>query len=105
MRRRKRTASRGKRPSSPKGLKPGLRMKGGVLYDPQEGGFVVIVHTWDNIAGRGMPEEWRGPDVFPTEEAAMRYYKAHLRPALKQMMADTAGRDPGLSFRHRELEE
>jgi hypothetical protein len=79
-------------------------MKGGVLFDPRAGGFVVIVHTWDNIACRGEPEEWRYPELFPTEETAMRYYKTNIRPALKQMMAETA-KDPGLSFAHRQLEE
>jgi hypothetical protein len=80
-------------------------MKGGVLFDPQAGGFVVIVHTWDNVACRGDPEEWRYPEVFPTEDTAMQYYKTNIRPALKQMMTETAGKDPGLSFTHRELEE
>jgi hypothetical protein len=105
MRRRKKTARRGKGHTPPKGPKPGIRMKGGVLFDPQAGGFVVIVHTWDNVACRGEPEEWRYPEVFPTEDTAMEYYKTNVRPALKQMMAETAGKDPGLSFIHRELEE
>ncbi len=30
------------------GLQPGLRMKGGVLYDPLAKGVIAIVHTWDN---------------------------------------------------------
>jgi hypothetical protein len=106
MRREKRkTTRRGKKHSPPQGIRPGIRMKGGVLFDPQAGGFVVIVHTWDNVACRGEPEEWRYPEVFLTEEAAMQYYKTTIRPALKQMITETAGKDPGLSFVHRKLEE
>jgi hypothetical protein len=104
-RRRKRKAKRGRKPSPPQGLKPGIRMKGGVLFDPQAGGFVVIVHTWDNVACRGEPEEWRHPELFSTEDAAMQCYKTTIRPALRQMMTEMAGKDPGLSFFHRELEE
>jgi len=80
-------------------------MKGGVLFDPQANGFIVIVHQWDNPDCRGEPEEWRYPEVFPTEEAAMQYYKTSIRPAFKQMMADTAGKHPGASSIHRVLEE
>jgi hypothetical protein len=106
MRRRKKKATRrGRKLSPPQGPKPGIRMKGGVLFDPQARGFVVIVHTWDNVACRGEPEEWRYPEVFATEDAAMQYYKTAIRPALIQMMAETAGKDPGLSFHYRQLEE
>lgn len=65
----------------------GMRVKGGVLFDPTVNGFVVIVHMWDNVDARGEPEEWRYPEVFPTEEAALEYYKASIRPALQQMVA------------------
>lgn len=106
MHRRKKKATRkGRKHSTPQNLRPGIRMKGGVLFDPQAGGFAVIVHTWDNVACRGEPEEWRYPELFPTEDAAMQYYKTAIRPALKQMMTETASKDPGISFAHRELEE
>ena len=32
------------------GLTPGMRMKGGVRYDPAVHGFVAIIHSWDNVA-------------------------------------------------------
>jgi hypothetical protein len=80
-------------------------MKGGVLFDPEVNGFVVIVHSWDNPEGRGEPEEWRYPDVFPTEEAAMEYYKTTIRPSLERTLTETAGKRPGTSFIHRKLEE
>jgi hypothetical protein len=105
MRRRQKTARRGTGHSLPKGLRPGIRMKGGVFFDPWAEGFIVIVHTWHNVACRGEPEEWRYPEVFPTEDAAMEYYKASIRPALKQMMAEMADKSLGSSFIHRELEE
>jgi hypothetical protein len=105
MRRRKRKATRAARKHSPpQGLRPGIRMKGGVLFDSQANGFIVIVHQWDNPDCRGEPEEWRYPEVFPTEEAALHYYKTSIRPALKQMMTETAGKLPGSGFIHRELE-
>ena len=72
-----------------------MRMKGGVLFDPQVNGFIAIVHQWDNPDCRGEPQEWRYPEVFPTEEAALQYYRTSIRPALKQMMADTSGKLPG----------
>ncbi len=72
------------------GLKPGLRMKGGVRYDPTINGFVAIVHTWDNILCIGEPEEWRSSEIFSTEDSAMRYYKTTIRPALEQMTAQMA---------------
>jgi hypothetical protein len=78
-------------------------MKGGVLFDP--GDFVVIVHRWDNVACRGEPEEWRYPELFATEEAAMQCYKTTIRPALKQMMTESASKPAGSVFIHRELEE
>jgi len=65
-------------------------MKGGVRYDPSVGGFVAIVHTWDNVLCAGEPQEWRSPQVFPTEEAAMQYYKTNIRPVLEQMTSQLA---------------
>lgn len=91
-----------KRPSRPEGLTPGIRMKGGVCFDPQINGFVAIVHTWDNAHCNGEPEEWRSTEVFPTEDAAMKHYKTTIRPGLKKMMAE-AGRS-GVKSIHRELE-
>ena len=64
-----------------------MRMKGGVRFDPHAAAFLVIVHTWGNVAGHGDPTEWCAPEVFPTEEAAMRYYKTAIRPALARLMA------------------
>ena len=56
-----------------KGLTPGLRMKGGVRFDPEVNGFFAIVHTWDNVYAYGEPEEWRTTQVFATEEEALAY--------------------------------
>jgi hypothetical protein len=89
-------------PSRPEGLAPGMRMKGGVRFDPEIGGFVAIVHTWDNVHCRGEPEEWRSTEVFATEYAAMRYYKTSIRPALKKMMAEA--RQSGIKSVYRKLE-
>ena len=94
-----------KKSSRPKGLTPGIRMKGGVRFDPTVNGFVAIVHIWDNVHCRGAPEEWRSPEIFSTEEAAMQYYKTSIRPSLEQMMAETANGQSGRTFIHRKLEE
>ena len=78
------------------GLVPGIRMKGGVRYDPLVNGFVAIVHTWDNILCTGEPQEWRSSEVFPTEEAAMQYYMANIRPTLEQMATQMAKSGKGI---------
>ena len=96
---------RSKKLSSLKGLTPGIRMKGGVCFDPAVDGFVAIVHTWNNVNCIGEPDEWRYPQVFPTERAAMEYYKTSIRPSLERMMAEMTGREPNATFAHRKLEE
>ena len=88
-----------------KGLTPGIRMKGGVGFDPTANGFVAIVHTWDNPDCQGEPEEWCAPEIFSTEEAAMQYYKKSIRPSLKRMMTKIASKQSGTTFNHRKLEE
>ncbi len=85
------------------GLMPGIRIKGGVRYDPSIHGFVAIVHSWDNALCVGEPQEWRCPQVFPTEDAAMQYYKTNIRPALEKMMSE-AGKSNVKVFQRR-LEE
>ncbi len=80
-----------------------MRMKGGVRFDPNVEGFIVTVHTWKNVAGHGDPTEWRASEVFPSEEAAMRYYKTSIRSALARLMAH-ASRQVDATFVHRKLE-
>jgi hypothetical protein len=84
------------------GLQSGIRMKGGVLYDPVLKGFVAIVHSWDNVLCVGEPKEWQTPQVFPTEEAAMNYYKTNLRPELEKLMSKVG--KSSTSVLHRKLE-
>jgi hypothetical protein len=55
------------------------------------------------VAGHGDPTEWCAPEVFPTEEAAMRYYKTAIRPALARLMAH-ASRQVDATVVHRKLE-
>jgi hypothetical protein len=85
------------------GLLPGIRMKGGVRYDPSINGFVAIVHSWDNVLCVGEPQEWRTSQVFPTEEAALRYYKTNIRPELEKMMSQAE--KSNIKTLHRRLEE
>jgi len=94
-----------KKSSRLRGLTPGIRMKGGVLFDPTVNGFIAMVHIWDNVHCHGAPEEWRYPEIFSTEEAAMQYYKTSIRPSLERMMAEMANGQPGGTFIHRKLEE
>jgi hypothetical protein len=94
-----------RKPSPLKGLTPGLRMKCGVRFDPAVNGFVAIVHTWDNVYAYGEPKEWRTPQVFPTEEEAMAYYKTSIRPALERLMADIGREKSGGKIIRRKLEE
>ena len=88
-----------------KGLKPGIRMKGGVRFDPEVKGFVAIIHTWDNAYCTGEPEEWRYPKVFATEDMAMECYKTTIRPVLEQMMTEMAEAQQGGKFVYRKLEK
>ena len=79
-------------------------MKGGVAFHPDSEGFVAIVHSWDNEDCLGEPTEWVSSKVFPTENAAMRYYKKSVRPALKKAMRKAARMSGVESVHHRELE-
>lgn len=90
--------------SPPAGLKPGIRMKGGVTFDPANGAFRPVVHTWDNVECEGEPKEWMSPEMFSTEDEAMDYYKIHIRPQIKKMMAEIADQNSAVAFGHRELE-
>lgn len=91
--------------SSPlKGLSPGIRMKSGVRYDPEADGFYAIVHTWDNIHCLGEPKEWFYPEVFQTEDEALRYYKTYIRPGVQKMIADIESKSSSGTFFHQELE-
>ena len=86
------------------GLTPGLRMKGGVAYDPERQRWIVIVHIWDNIACDGEPDEWQGADVFDTEDAAMQFYTTIIRPALEGKMKEMEKQHAGMSSMHRRME-
>ena len=87
------------------GLKPAIRMKGGIMYDPVARGYVAIVHSWDNEQCRGEPEEWRDPKVFTSEDEAMHYYKSTIRPSLEKLMNQFKKSRRGVSGFHRKLEE
>jgi hypothetical protein len=93
-----------KRETSTSGPKAAMRMKGGVDYDPIAGAYRAIVHSWDNARGVGDPEEWRSAETFPSEEAAMAFYKANIRPQLEQLMAQASQQSSGFGFLHRKLE-
>ena len=80
-----------------------MRMKGGIRSNPAGDGFIAIVHVWDNIECRGEPEEWRSPEVFATEEEALRHYKTTIRPELERMMK-MASEKSGLRSIYRKLE-
>jgi hypothetical protein len=86
------------------GLPHGMRVKGGIRYDPEAGGFIVIVHVWDNVECIGEPQEWRYPEVYQDEEEAMRYYKMHIGPGLKRVMEENVENSKNAAFIHRKLE-
>jgi hypothetical protein len=87
------------------GLKPAIRMKGGVMFDPESRGYIAIVHSWDNAECRGEPTEWRDPRVFASEDAAMQHYKSSIRPSLEKLMNQIKKGRRGVSGFHRKLEE
>ena len=86
------------------GLTAGMRMKGGVRFDPISNNFLVIVHTWDNVYCKGEPTEWCSPEVFQSEEEAMNYYKIYIRPHLLEMKAELTNKKIGAKVVHRKLE-
>ena len=100
----KRKKKKNRTPSS-KGFPFGVRIKGGVRFDPEVDGFIAIVHTWDDILGYGEPKEWRAPQVFQTEDEAMRYYKTSVRPMLEQMKSDLNKKKSNSKVFHRKLEQ
>jgi hypothetical protein len=73
-------------PCTLSGLTPGLRMRGGVLYDPVSRQYHAIVHSWDNPLGVGAAQEWRSEQGFATEAAAMSHYQTIIRPELEKLM-------------------
>ncbi len=81
----------------------GIRMKGGVAFEPKQDGFIAIVHSWDNEHCLGELEEWRSSRIFPTERKAMRFYKKAIRPKLKKAMRQ-ATKTRSVTLRHTELE-
>ena len=93
-----------KGPAHIEGLSPGIRMKGGVAFDPIVNAFIAIVHTWDNVHCEGEPTEWRSPELFPTEEEAMSYYQTSIRPSLQRMMSEITEQESSAKLVHRKLE-
>ena len=81
-----------------------MRMKGGVAFDPIANAYRAIVHSWDNAQCVGEPEEWQSAETFPSEDAAMDFYKANIRPGLERLMAEASRKSSGFGFIHRKLE-
>lgn len=86
------------------GLTAALRMKGGVSYDPEAHAFRAIVHSWDNVECIGKPREWKSDETFGSEDAAMDFYKANIRPGLARLMSDAAQQMKNGTTVHRRLE-
>lgn len=91
-------------PPDLEGLPEGIRMKGGIRYDPMTRKYLVIVHIWDNVECRGEPEEWNYPQAFQTEDEAMAYYKTAIGPALKRRLEKSVEGKKDAAFYHRKLE-
>lgn len=86
------------------GLRPGLRMKGGIRSNPDGPGYIAIVHVWDNVQARGAPDEWRFGEVFATDEEAMTFYLNNIRPELERLIKKLAQENAGSGAMHRRLE-
>jgi len=90
--------------SAPSGLKAAIRMKGGVSFDPVANAYRAIVHSWSNAECSGEPVEWRSAETFPSDDAAMIFYKANIRPGLERLMAEASRKVKDGAFMHRRLE-
>ncbi len=86
------------------GFQPGLRFKGGIKYDNKKKGFVVIVHSWNNVNCIGNPTEYALPQVFQEEEVAMDYYKNNVRPFLSDMLDQIQKQDKNIKVKKTKLE-
>ena len=86
------------------GLTAAIRMKGGVSFDPAANAYRAIVHSWDNAACIGEPQEWQSAETFASENAAMTFYKTSIRPGLERLMAEASRKVKDGTFRHRRLE-
>jgi hypothetical protein len=93
-----------KRDSATSGLKAAVRMKGGVSFDPTANAYRAIVHCWDNVECLGTPQEWQSSETFASEDAAMEFYKARIRPGLERLMAEASRSIKDGAFLHRRLE-
>ena len=94
-----------KTPETPAGLEPGIRMKGGTSFDPVVNAYRAIVHTWDNVECIGEPKEWRSHEVFDTEDQAMDFYKANIRPGLEKLLREATRDQKGVTLSLNHLEE
>ncbi len=54
-------------------------MKGGVAFDSDAHAYRAVVHSWDNAECIGEPREWLSNETFPTDDAAMNFYKMRIR--------------------------
>lgn len=79
-------------------------MRGGIRSNPDGPGYFAIVHIWDNVEGRGTPDEWRFGEVFATEEEAMAYYLNNIRPELERKTQEYAKKDAGSRVVRRRLD-
>lgn len=93
-----------KRDSALSGLNAAIRMKGGVSFDPIAYAYRAIVHSWGNTECAGEPEEWQSTETFRSEDKAMSFYKANIRPGLERLMAEASGKTKDGVFMHRRLE-
>ena len=86
------------------GPKAAIRMKGGVCFDPAANAYRAIVHSWDNVECIGEPREWQSDETFASDDLAMDFYKANIRPGLERLMAEAAQKTKDGVFMHRRLE-
>ncbi len=93
-----------KQEQTPIGLRPAVRMKGGVSFDQEVNAFRVVVHSWDNTDCLGAPKEWQSEQTFQSEESGMTFYKVNIRPKLERLM-QKIGKKEGVTTSTRRLEE
>ena len=53
---------------------------------------------------QGEPEESQSAETFTSEDAAMEFYKANIRPRLERLMAEASRKVKDGTFMHRLLE-
>jgi len=85
-------------------LPAAFRIKGGIMYDPEDEVYRAVVHSWDNAESEGEPAEWLSAEFFSSEDEAVYFYKTSRRPELERLMRQASSQDERIEISVTRLE-